>query len=590
MCDGQFGRFSAALTAGLWAVLVMTLSAPVGAAAGVPITVRRAPAALAAGTLVHDPAGFTVGGKPVPWGGTVTLSRANVSQKQAVKFTADNQHGGWFCIFDWSENLRNAGFTPTGRYYQVIPGTSNGSASPVTFKPGVAAGQVVVASDWLGLKPGPNAVEVRLNGFHSYTDTSGLTQDKRTLTVVVQGSCEPNPAIGRAPAPVTKVVPDLVEKRLQQVGLDPGAPGFAAKLKLLAAQTGAAYVRTHVLAAKFARIGRVGPGHVMSATGGGAASASHLAAAGAGSSAGRVPTLQQAHLAISPLVHGGIIGVYGDQGKPLGPSPALSSSAGTVWPGRYFFLVHTTQPVPVKGGPMFSLGTTSLSYGCSAQLGILFTWAGAADDANFIGGSGLNTVSSGPGSYNYYVGLDVSSLPIGQERPAQLALSFENASTGGTGVELVPDTGGVTIDVTVDHTPELTGLPYVYPWGETGMGPSSATLADSGTPRVGAGNWQTQTSGDDLVGLGVQLGPGWKVTSTTIRSAVSAAAPSDTSPDNTWRGAEVTTAPQGNDLRTAVHWHYSGIDSLDYTVEWQLTGPAGQRPLLTMQKHGSCDS
>jgi hypothetical protein len=88
----------------------------------------------------------------------------------------------------------------------------------------------------------------------------------------------------------------------------------------------------------------------------------------------------------------------------------------------------------------------------------------------------------------------------------------------------------------------------------------------------------------------VQLAPGWKVTSTTIKSAVSATAPQDLSPDNTWRGASVTTTPQGSDLRSAVHWHYSGIDSLDYTMEWQLSGPAGQRPLLTMAKNGSCDN
>ena len=107
---------------------------------------------------------------------------------------------------------------------------------------------------------------------------------------------------------------------------------------------------------------------------------------------------------------------------------------------------------------------------------------------------------------------------------------------------------------------------------------------------MGAGNWLTQTTGEDLVGVGGQLGQGWKVTSTTIKSAVSAAAPTDLSPDNTWRGATVTTAPQGTDLRTAIHWHYSGIDSLDYTVEWQLTGPLGQRPLTTVTKYGSCDN
>jgi hypothetical protein len=611
----RFGRFSAALAAGFSSILVTALPAPVGAAVGIPSAVRRAPGALAAGSLVHDPAGFTVGGNLIPWGGSVTLSRANVSQKQAVKFTEDNQHGGWFCIFDWSENLRNPGFTPTADYYQLIPGTSSAAGNPVTFKPGVTAGQIVVASDWLALKPGTTAVEVRLDGFRSYTDNSGFTQDRRTFTVVVQGSCDPHPEIGLVPAPLVRKVPtppvrealaptvrqvpDLVRKRLALVGLDPLDPSLSAKLKGFASKTTLAYVRSHTVAAKFARLGRIGPSHPMSAGQGGAVASSRLAtggaitaagATGAAQGAGGARTFRQANLAITPIVQGTIDGIYGDQGKLLSPNATLSSSSGTVWPGRYFFLVRTAQPVPVKGGPMFSWANTSLSYGCSAQTGILFAWAGAADDPNFIGGTGLNAVPSSPGKYAYYVGLDVGPMPVGEQRPAQLAFSFEDASTSPASVELVPDTGTVTIDATVDHTPELTGLPYVYPWGETGMGSSSATLGNSGTARVGNGSWQTQTSGDDLIGVGVQLGPGWKVTGATIKSAVSAAAPTDTSPDDTWRGATVTTGPQGSDLRTAVHWHYSGIDSLDYTLEWTLSGPAGQRPLLTMQKDGSCDS
>jgi hypothetical protein len=29
---------------------------------------------------------------------------------------------------------------------------------------------------------------------------------------------------------------------------------------------------------------------------------------------------------------------------------------------------------------------------------------------------------------------------------------------------------------------------------------------------------------------------------------------------------------------------------LTYTLEWKLTGPAGQRPISTMPKSGACDS
>lgn len=76
----------------------------------------------------------------------------------------------------------------------------------MTFKPGIAGGMTVQAADWLGLKPGPNTVEMRLTGFRSYTNNSYFTHDNRTVTVIVQGSCEPRPDISVAPAPIARGV------------------------------------------------------------------------------------------------------------------------------------------------------------------------------------------------------------------------------------------------------------------------------------------------------------------------------------------------------------------------------------------------
>jgi hypothetical protein len=291
-------------------------------------------------------------------------------------------------------------------------------------------------------------------------------------------------------------------------------------------------------------------------------------------------------------VPGSIVGIYDDQGTALGSNPTLSSSHGTHYPGQYTFLVRTSQKVAVKGGPMFSSGNASLTLPCSPWGMMLFVRAAAADDPNFLPGlGGVPSVPSGNGSYNYYVTLDfMGSYPLGQTRAGQLSLSFENVATAALPVTMLPDTATATIDVTIDHKPSFNGAGNLYPWGSTNLTAGNASLGSSGVARVGAGNWETQTAGDDLVGMGVQLGAGWKVTSTTIKSAVSAASPQDLSPDNAWRGASVTTSPQGTDLRTAVHWHYSGIDSIDYTVEWQLTGPLGERPLTTMAKYGACDN
>jgi hypothetical protein len=379
------------------------------------------------------------------------------------------------------------------------------------------------------------------------------------------------PLAGQKPPAVMAAgaaVPPEVVERLRKAGLDAKDPNLGGKLKTLAASTGQAFVRSHV----------------MSSTAK-SRSATLKRAAVSGGGIGRSPT--NLRLASALPVPGVVDGVYDDSQAFL-PSPSqISSAHGHTWPGRYFFLVETKKKIAVKGGPTFSIGNIALNYGCSAQLGVNFTTAAAGDDPNFSG-EGVPSRPPANGSYYYWVSVDFSELPVGQPRKTQATILFENVAAP-VSLLLQPTQGTVTLSVTIDHSPKLTGAGIVYPWGSTGLAGSNAQLGSAGTARVGPGDWQTQTTGDDLVGVGVALGPGWSVVSTKISGAVSAISPQDLSPDNTWRGASVTTPPAGNDLRTAVHWHYSGIDSLDYTVEWTLAGPMGQRPLLTMAKYGSCD-
>jgi len=388
---------------------------------------------------------------------------------------------------------------------------------------------------------------------------------------VLRAAPPPPVTAQRVPAVSAAVsaVPPEVAERLRKAGLDAKDPNLANKLKSLAASTGAAFVRSHVMSSRAARIGPVAkaPGPFGS---GASRSSSSL----------RV-------VAASLPVSGVVDGVYDDAQNQLASPAPISSTHGHHYPGQYYFLVRTKTKVAVKGGPMFSIGNIGLNYGCSAQTGIIMVTAAAGDDSNFLA-LGMPSRPPANGSYFYWVSVWFSDLPIGQPRNAQATIHFENVEAP-VSLVLQPGVSTVTLAVTIDHSPKLTGVGIIYPWGSTGLGASNAQLASAGTERVGTGNWETQTQGDDLLGVGVGLGAGWQVVSTKISGAVSATSPQDLSPDNTWRGASVTTPPAGSDLRTAVHWHYSGIDSLDYTIEWTLSGPEGQRPLLTLAKYGSCD-
>jgi len=104
-------------------------------------------------------------------------------------------------------------------------------------------------------------------------------------------------------------------------------------------------------------------------------------------------------------------------------------------------------------------------------------------------------------------------------------------------------------------------------------------------------NLSDQTmQGEDILGSGIQLGAGYVAKAEIIASHSVADLGGDASPDNTYRGASVSVQPQANRLQTTVKWHIGPGDSLQYQVRWTLTGPYGQRALMTMPKQGICDS
>ncbi|PZR63428.1 MAG: hypothetical protein DLM53_01190 [Candidatus Eremiobacter antarcticus] len=280
-----------------------------------------------------------------------------------------------------------------------------------------------------------------------------------------------------------------------------------------------------------------------------------------------------------------ILKVYDNHGNGLGNNPELHKG------GWYYFLVSLQQQLcsdqecEVALNPVvnhtYTLGDIHYSLDCvpkAPPYTLQVAWRGD----NPVENSGwhlpvLKAVP--PAAYVYAI---VGTLPVGHQQPAQVSLSWGNVNTAAFSVVLDPDTGSATMDLTILATPAVSTNTY-------GIGASNATLEYPTTTRVGSGDWSHQTSGDDLIGVSVALEPGWTVTSAKITSANSTTTPTDYSPDNTWRGASVTTAPT-SDMRTAVHWHYSGIDSLAYTLEWNLTGPVGQRPISTLAKSGSCDT
>ena len=259
--------------------------------------------------------------------------------------------------------------------------------------------------------------------------------------------------------PVLQVSPEAAD-RLRHAGLDLKDPNLGAKLRSLAVGASAGYTRAHIMSS-------------TAASSGGAGSAKRsLASKGVSGGASSAP--------FSGLpVPGTIVAAYDVSAAPLSGNRPISAQRGNLFSGLYNFLVKTNKKIAVKSGPTFSAASTSLSYGCAAALDPGFhAMAAAADDPSFQ--MGLPSVPPSGGSYSYYVTVQFPSLPVGQARAAQMTLSFGNVTTSRTGVTLLPDTGTATVSVTIDQSPQVTGVGSVSPWGSTNLSNASAKL---GNPR-----------------------------------------------------------------------------------------------------------
>jgi hypothetical protein len=134
----------------------------------------------------------------------------------------------------------------------------------------------------------------------------------------------------------------------------------------------------------------------------------------------------------------------------------------------------------------------------------------------------------------------------------------------------VDQTGTVTSDGGIDLTPDnmVAGQPGVTRFNET----------------------STPMTGTDIVGLDVALGPGYTASAKIVSASSVADPPGNSDPDNQFRGATIAAQPANGRLQTSVDWHIGPYDSLQYVLEWTLTGPPGQRPALSMPLGGPCDS
>jgi hypothetical protein len=360
--------------------------------------------------------------------------------------------------------------------------------------------------------------------------------------------------------------PAEVVAHLKSAGLDAKDPALGAKLKALAQQHGATYVRSRVTSMAPVVVKKAAP-PLLSQIPGGMRNAAR--------------TTRPAQFAPET----GYIEQWVASGRSINsPKPAVVADVGLL--GWFVRANHLIAPGGVNG-------SYEIAFDCG---GVNPKWSAFVANANeeivnrfFPDASDAYKSSASGPPYGHVAMLYEDSLPIGHNRTGKVTIHFDNVTATATAV-FAPTQAMATITATIDHTPTLTSVGLLVPWGSTGLSADNATLQDAGTPRVGSGDWTVNTQGNDSVGDGVQLGPGWTVTSTIIKSAMSASAPQDLTPDNAWRGAKVTLPPQAGTLRTGVAWHYRGVDSLDYTVEWTLTGPLGQRPLMTMTKHDSCDN
>jgi hypothetical protein len=227
---------------------------------------------------------------------------------------------------------------------------------------------------------------------------------------------------------------------------------------------------------------------------------------------------------------------------------------------------------------------TSVSFnGCSSA--VTFNNVLLNISSDFQKSPFLSEFKDSNGLHYYYLLIWGSEVSLGAS-PHDMTVSLQGPLQASFSYPAISPSASATIQLTVDSNPSLNVS------ADSGIKYSNVQLAMPNKPRLDpATNPIAVTTGEDILGFGVNLGSGWKVKSARIVAAHSVLdSPGINTSEDFYRGASISQMPSDGRLQTLVHWHYGFAESISYTIEWELEGPSGQRPLMTMPLSGPCDS
>jgi hypothetical protein len=131
----------------------------------------------------------------------------------------------------------------------------------------------------------------------------------------------------------------------------------------------------------------------------------------------------------------------------------------------------------------------------------------------------------------------------------------------------------------------VNGVPHFS--GDGGVGLTAGQMITPGGPRVStAPDYQggTGATGVDELGAGIYLLNGYTARARIVSAHSYMDAANYSAPSDSYRGATIQQQPDANRLLTRVAWSYSAGESIDYVIEWTLTGSPRKRPLSSMPK------
>jgi hypothetical protein len=359
-------------------------------------------------------------------------------------------------------------------------------------------------------------------------------------------------------------ISDKAALRLRAVGLDPNAPNFGALLRarLAAVQRIVPIKQMRPLDAFRARYASRIPALLKYGLPGtaGAAPNRNLPQLGHGlSNGGSLPNLQD-------------LGMF-DLISPLTTGTGTITSVDTITiPGMDLWWLgpsNTTLPAIYDNSATATIDVPACNY--SGKLGASFF----QQQYPFASGSFSNIWPT-----------NLSVLPALGATPRSGSITFQMAGA-------VPLTSTkYTFAMMASPTDYQVGIgnapPFISGTNALGLLPSNSTFGQASVTRFNGGS--SDMTGDDNLGQGIALGAGYTGSATVVSATSVADVNGNSPPDNGYRGASVTIQPQSGRLQTQVHWHISPGDSLQYVVDWTLTGAAGQRAVSTMPLGGPCDS